>query len=176
MKNLKFRKAHHSDIHALVPLINQAYRTKIARSWTSEDEIIVGARIDAEQLNQLLKQDQVWLFIAYIDENSVQNLVGCIALTFQQETVEIGTFCVASAYQNQGMGRKMLEYAEVQARHICKNLKYYEMFVIDTRFELIEYYERCGYSKTNVLEPYPTHANVGQPLIHLQLQQMRKPL
>jgi len=50
------------------------------------------------------------------------------------------------------------------------------MFVLDARTELIQYYERCGYSKTACIESYPIHANVGQPLINLQLQHMTKPV
>ena len=48
------------------------------------------------------------------------------------------------------------------------------MFVLDARTELIQYYERCGYSKTATIVSYPIHANVGQPLIDLQSQHMTK--
>ena len=53
-------------------------------------------------------------------------------------------------------------------------LSHYEMWVLDSRTELIQYYERCGYSKTVCIESYPVDANVGQPLIDLQLQHMSK--
>ena len=174
MKNLSFRTANSSDIQNLVILINQAYRTNNAASWTSEEGIVAGARINEQQLVRLLAQKNMWLFVADIQDNPQQTLLGCIGLTFQQNTVEIGTFCVASAWQNQGIGRQMLEYAEMQAQEICVNLKCYEMFVLDARFELIEYYERCGYVKTACIENYPIHANVGSPLIDLKLQQMKK--
>lgn len=39
-------------------------------------------------------------------------LVSCIGLTFLQNSVEIGTFCVASAWQNQGIGKQVLAHAE----------------------------------------------------------------
>ncbi len=174
MKNLSLRTANHSDIQNLVILINQAYRTNNSTSWTSEEGIVAGARINEQQLLHLLAQKNVRLFVADIQDNAQQALLGCIGLTFQQDTVEIGTFCVASAWQNQGIGRQMLEYAEMKAQEICVNLKCYEMFVLDARSELIEYYERCGYVKTACIENYPIHANVGIPLIDLKLQHMEK--
>ncbi len=174
MKNLSLRTANSSDIQNLVILINQAYRTNNAASWTSEQSIVAGARINEQQLRHFLAQKNVRLFVADIQDNPQQGLLGCIGLTFQQDTVEIGTFCVAAAWQNQGIGRQMLKYAEMQAQEICANLKCYEMFVLDARSELIEYYERCGYVKTAYIENYPIHANVGIPLIDLKLQQMKK--
>ena len=174
MKNLSLRIANSSDIQNLVILINQAYRTNNAASWTSEEGIVAGARINEQQLLHFLAQKNVRLFVADIQDNPQQGLLGCIGLTFQQDTVEIGTFCVAAAWQNQGIGRQMLKYAEMQAQEICANLKCYEMFVLDARSELIEYYERCGYVKTAYIENYPIHANVGIPLIDLKLQQMKK--
>ena len=174
MKNLSLRIANSSDIQNVVILINQAYRTNNAASWTSEQGIVAGARINEQQLLHFLAQKNVRLFVADIQDNPQQGLLGCIGLTFQQDTVEIGTFCVAAAWQNQGIGRQMLKYAEMQAQEICANLKCYEMFVLDARSELIEYYERCGYVKTACIENYPIHANVGIPLIDLKLQQMKK--
>ena len=174
MKNLSLSIANSSDIQNLVILINQAYRTNNAASWTSEQGIVTGARINEQQLLHFLAQKNVRLFVADIQDNPQQGLLGCIGLTFQQDTVEIGTFCVAAAWQNQGIGRQMLKYAEMQAQEICANLKCYEMFVLDARSELIEYYERCGYVKTAYIENYPIHANVGIPLIDLKLQQMKK--
>lgn len=174
MKNLSLRIANSSDIQNLVILINQAYRTNNAASWTSEEGIVAGARINEEQLLHFLAQKNVRLFVADIQDNPQHGLLGCIGLTFQQDTVEIGTFCVASAWQNQGIGRQLLKYAEMKAQEICINLKYYEMFVLDARSELIEYYERCGYVKTAYIENYPVNANVGIPLIDLKLQQMKK--
>ncbi|WP_425917619.1 hypothetical protein [Acinetobacter sp. TSRC1-2] len=48
------------------------------------------------------------------------------------------------------------------------------MYTLDARTELIQFYERCGYVKTQHTASYPIHANVGQPLIDLQLQHMSK--
>ena len=56
MKNLSLRTANSSDIQNLVILINQAYRTNNAASWTSEQSIVAGARINEQQLRHFLAQ------------------------------------------------------------------------------------------------------------------------
>lgn len=123
---------------------------------------------------QSLKQENFYLFIAEAIEDVQTHLVVCIGLTFKADHIEIGTFCVASAWQNQGIGKHVLKYAEKMAIEHCSTLNHYEMWVLDSRTELIQYYARCGYAKKQHTEPYPIHANVGQPLIDLQLQQMSK--
>ena len=174
MKVLKYRLANANDVKTLVELINQAYRTNTGRSWTNEQHIVTGDRINVQQLKQTLTQENFCLFIAEMVEDLESVLVACIGLTFLQNSVEIGTFCVASAWQNQGIGKHVLKYAEKMAVEHFPTLSHYEMWVLDSRKELIQYYARCGYAKTQHTEPYPIHANVGQPLIDLQLQQMSK--
>ncbi|MDN5512990.1 GNAT family N-acetyltransferase [Acinetobacter sp.] len=174
MQPLNYRLAQMSDIENLVCLINQAYRTDSGNSWTSEQNIVAGDRINQQQLLQSLKQENFYLFIAEATEDFQTHLVACIGLTCQADHVEIGTFCVDSHWQNKGIGKQLLRYAEKKALEIFPALRHYEMYVLDARAELIQYYERCGYAQTDYREAYPLDANVGQPLIDLQLQHMRK--
>ena len=174
MQPLSYRFAHIDDIENLVSLINQAYRSKVGSSWTSEQHIVAGDRINAQQLKQILAQENFYLFIAEVEEDEQTHLVACVGLTFQQDRVEIGTFCVNSHCQNRGIGKQVLTYAEKMALEILPTLRHYEMYVLDARAELIQYYERCGYVQTGSIEAYPIDANVGQPLIDLKLQHMRK--
>ena len=48
------------------------------------------------------------------------------------------------------------------------------MYVLDVRSELIAYYQRRGYQITGHTAPYPVNANVGQPLVPIQLIEMKK--
>ena len=48
------------------------------------------------------------------------------------------------------------------------------IMVLDVRSELIAYYQRRGYQITGHTEPYPVNANVGQPLVPIQLIEMKK--
>ncbi|WP_425917621.1 hypothetical protein [Acinetobacter sp. TSRC1-2] len=87
MNQLLYRRVSTDDVGRLVLLLNQAYRTNTGFSWTSEQEIVAGDRINHRQLLESLKQDNFYLFIAEILGNKQSNLVACIGLTFQQNTV-----------------------------------------------------------------------------------------
>ena len=167
---IKFRSSQKSDISNLVELINSAYRLQQGQSWTSEADIVSGARINAQQLRNDLAQDSFQLFVAEL-ENEV---VACIGLTFHDSEVEIGTFCIAPHFQNQGLGKMVLEYAEQVAVTHDKNITTLVMWVLSVRSELIAYYERRGYVQTGVMDDYPLDANVGKPIVDLHLVEMRK--
>ncbi|MFY0045938.1 GNAT family N-acetyltransferase, partial [Acinetobacter baumannii] len=66
-------------------------------------------RISQEQLTQQLELPNSVLLVAEIDSSQI---VACIGLTFQNNTVEIGTFCTDPQIQNMKVGRSVLEYAE----------------------------------------------------------------
>lgn len=69
MKNLSLRIANSSDIQNLVILINQAYRTNNTASWTSEQGIVAGARINEQQLLHFFAKKNVRLFVADVQDN-----------------------------------------------------------------------------------------------------------
>ena len=50
------------------------------------------------------------------------------------------------------------------------------MSVLNVRIELIAYYERCSYHQTGKTESYPLDADVGQPLVDLNLVILEKSL
>ncbi|TCB81446.1 GNAT family N-acetyltransferase [Acinetobacter sp. ANC 4173] len=175
MQSLKFRKAELKDVEQLLYLINRAYRDDTARSWTNEAKFVSGARIDEQQLQQALADQNFHLYVAEIDNDlSSLSIVACIGLTFNTQEVEIGTFCVDPDFQNAGVGKVVLSFAEAQALLIQPNLDVYVMFVLDIRTELLAYYQRRGYRLTELKISYPLDANVGQPLRHIELQQMLK--
>ena len=175
MQPLKFRKAELNDVEQLLHLINQAYRQDTARSWTNEAKLVSGSRIDEQQLQQALADQNFHLYVAEIDNDlSTLSIVACIGLTFNHNEVEIGTFCVDPIFQNTGIGKTILSFAEAQALLIQPNLDVYVMFVLDIRTELLAYYQRRGYRLTEQKISYPLEANVGQPLKQIELQQMLK--
>lgn len=171
MQNLKYRTAEHKDIPLLIELMNSAFRSDVGRSWTSETEIVEGDRINQQQLEQYWVQDNFQLIVAELDHE----IVACIGLTFLKSSVEIGTFSIASQYQNLGIGKHVLSYAE---EFIKENAQVHEyvMWVLNVRLELIAYYERRGYVPTGVKDIYPVDAGVGQPLVELHLIEMAKPI
>lgn len=179
MHTLKFRLAESHDIAGLLDLINSTYRHAHLRSWTNEAHLVSGARIDSTQLQQLIhlqyrEQMPTQLLIAEFNSQTVDGIVGCIALSYAEHDVEMGTFCIASEWQNMGYGKQVLQAAEMYALKHEPKLHSYSMWVLDQREELIRFYQRRGYQATGRIEPYPVDAHVGEPLVELQLIHLQK--
>jgi len=155
--SLNIRNANIDDVAQLVELINLAYRAQSDRSWTTEKAFVDGTRITNEQLSEDLNRSNFKLFVG---ENEQGLLVACIGLSLDHNSVEIGTFAIDSSVQNLGYGKQMLNYVEAYVAQSCS--------------ELIAYYQRRGYQITGHTEPYPVNANVGQPLVPIQLIEMKK--
>lgn len=169
--SLNIRNANIDDVAQLVELINLAYRAQSDRSWTTEKAFVDGTRITKEQLSRDLNQSNFELLVG---ENEQGFLVGCIGLTFDNRAVEIGTFAIDPTIQNLGYGREILNYVEAYVAQSCLEVRDLIMYVLDVRSELIAYYQRRGYQITGHTEPYPVNANVGQPLVPIQLIEMKK--
>lgn len=101
-------------------------------------------------------------------------LVACIGLSLDHNSVEIETFAIDSSIQNLGYGKQMLNYVEVDVAQSYMDVRDLIMYVLDVRSELIAYYQRRGYQITGHTAPYPVNANVGQPLVPIQLIEMKK--
>lgn len=169
MKNNNIRLAKAKDIQGIVKLINTAYRSTLG--WTHEHGIVLGDRINEAQLSELLTRSD---FELYILENNDQ-LVGCIGLTRLPDCFEIGNFAIDPVRQNSGYGRILLDFAEQYSREKIP-FKKLRMSVLNVRIELIAYYERRGYHQTGETDSYPLDADVGQPLVDLNLVILEKSL
>ncbi|MFC2995828.1 GNAT family N-acetyltransferase [Acinetobacter sichuanensis] len=170
LNKLSFYRADLTNISSLVDLINAAYRQKNENTWTTEADLVLGARISSSQLLQQLQNSHFHLLVA--EQNN--QVVACIGLTFDTLSVEIGTFAISPDWQNQGLGKLVLDYAEKYATDVQSDLKTYVMWVLNVRTELIAFYARRGYVQTGVMEDYPLDADVGIPQVNLCLIEMRK--
>ncbi len=169
--SLNIRTAKIDDVEQLVKLINLAYRAQSDRGWTTEKVFVDGTRITKEQLSRDLNQSNFELLVG---ENEQGSLVGCIGLTFDSSSVEIGTFAIDPTIQNLGYGREMLNYVETCITQNYSSVRRLIMYVLDVRIELMAYYQRRGYQTTGRTESYPIDADVGQPLVPIQLIEMEK--
>lgn len=179
MHTLKFRLAEPRDIVELNNLINTAYRVDHEKSWTNEAQIIRGSRIDESQIQQLVNAQHAQklkchLLVAELNEQINDDLIGCILIEYQADYAEIGTFCVAVHCQNLGYGKQILKAAEIYAQKFNSEIRYYSMWVLNVRQELIEFYQRQGYELTEEVAEYPSHANVGDPLVDVHLIRLIK--
>lgn len=81
-------------------------------------------------------------------------------------------FSVSPVLQGKGVGRALLEEAEVLAKEF--NCYTITITVISTRVELIRWYERRGYAFTGEIQPFHDHGRFGSPKQHIELMVMEK--
>ncbi len=155
-----FRFAKATDIGAIVALVQSAYRGEASRAgWTTEVEFLGGQRTDPVEVGELLSRSASYLLLAEED----RQLLTCCHLEKQQDRCHFGMFAVVPGMQGGGLGRRTLDIAEYFARVEwgCRSM---EMQVIDLRTKLIAWYERCGYQRSGIFQPFPyDDARFGLP-------------
>ena len=99
-------------------------------------------------------------------------LLGCVYLEPKGRRLYLGTLAVAPDAQARGVGRQLLAAAEDYARqHGCTTIK---ITVLSARPELLAWYERHGYMRTGVAEPFPDTTAFGRPRQPLTLLELTK--
>ncbi len=149
---MQIRLAAPSDLPALHPVIERAYRGDTARAgWTFESDLLTGPRIDLATLTAILDSPADQLLVALDGEQPI----GCVQVTDRGDGVAyLGLLCIDPLRQAGGLGRRMIEAAETRAAtDFAANS--IEMTVIDSRTELIAYYQRRGYALTGEIRPFP---------------------
>jgi len=158
---LSFRTATHDDIPALIALVTAAYRGDASRQgWTTEADLLDGQRIDAQMLRADLDapDSAILLAIDSSDEDRPRP-VACANVAKQTAsdgiaTAYFGMFSVDPGLQGGGIGKLVLAEAE-RIAHDTLGCSRIRMTVIDSREELIAYYERRGYIRTGIRKPFP---------------------
>ena len=174
---LKFRYIQPSDISQLVTIINRAYRPVAGQEgWTHESNWISNDRINEQQL--IIEANKVDQHIVLAELND--QLIGCVMFSKNLHKVDIGLLTVDPQVQAQQLGRKLLAQAESLAIELYQP-DYFEMSVVHTRTELIEFYQRRGYEFTSEITPYPIEQGVVTPKtpldkLPLHLVKMKKPV
>ena len=141
-----------ADLPRLHPVIERAYRGDSARQgWTHEADLLSGERIDDDTLRAMLADPAQILLIA----EQGQVALGCVSLTARGDgLVYLGLLCVDPMRQAGGIGKAIIAAAEKVARDTLDGDRI-EMTVIDSRIELIAYYERRGFVRTGERRPFP---------------------
>jgi len=143
-------KATITDVPELNRLVNSAYRGEESKKgWTTEADLLGGIRIDEETLTEYFSKDAVSI-LKYTDDN--EQILGSVYLEIKQDKLYLGMFSVSPVLQGKGIGRILLEEAEVIAKQ--SNCHTITMTVISSRKELIEWYERRGYIFTGEIQPF----------------------
>lgn len=158
-----------TDVSELVLLINSSYRGESSKKgWTTEANLIDGQRIDNHSLAEQMADPNAVILKNTNDEGKI---TGCVYLQKRDGKLYLGMLTVSPMLQANGLGRQLLQAAEEYARGI--NYHTIIMTVITTRTELLEWYERRGYSKTGEIIPLVITEKFGilkQPIEMFKLE------
>lgn len=169
---MTFAHATTDHIPAITSLINRSYRGDSSRAgWTTEADLLSGARIDEAGLLQLINDPDSRIFIARSDEK----VLATIHAHREDNSVHFGLFAVEPTMQGSGIGKELLAYAESEAIRTW-GVSTAIMEVITHRSELIKYYERRGYVRTGKMIPFPTSTLWNQLTNNLVLEVLSKKL
>jgi ribosomal protein S18 acetylase RimI-like enzyme len=168
---LSFYKANKEDAAQITRLINSAYRGEFSRQgWTTEADLLEGRRTDLEEVLALCTDSNSMFILCKIDSI----LQGSIHLQNTDDGVHIGMFTVNPLLQGQGIGKKLLQAAELAAQQTW-SVKRFVMVVISCRQELIAFYQRRGYRDTGINQVFPVNPSVWTPKVSdLQLALLEK--
>lgn len=148
---LEYRFATESDVVSVVDLVESAYRgPSSTQGWTTEASLLDGQRTDPDEVRDLIANPGVRLLLAH----SNAKLIGCVVARNEGGAAYIGMLAIKPECQALGLGRQLLERAE-QCAVAEFGATRARMTVIIQREELIQWYERRGYERTDIREAWP---------------------
>jgi ribosomal protein S18 acetylase RimI-like enzyme len=166
---LILEQAKPEQVNAICDLVNVAYRGE--DGWTKETGIVSGDRSSSSEILGHLANPKGHFLVADINDE----IRACVYIEEQGDQAYIGLLVVHPSLQGAGVGKELLSLAEAYAVRKLKAKKFV-MVVVSQRPELIEYYERRGYMRSGKVEAYPTHLEVGDPLVDgLTMDYLEKP-
>ncbi|MFV8372223.1 GNAT family N-acetyltransferase [Flavobacterium sp. LB2P74] len=157
-------KATVDDVSLLNTLINSAYRGESSKKgWTTEANILEGLRTTEQELTETIENPKNTL-LKFTANNAI---IGCVLLIEKEQQLYLGMLTVSPELQNSGLGKKLLQQAEIHAS--AMGLPKIVMTVIAVREELIAWYKRNGYVDSGAREPFPA-SNVHIPITEVPLE------
>jgi ribosomal protein S18 acetylase RimI-like enzyme len=137
------------DASTLEKLINSAYRGETSKKgWATEADLLEGKRITLDELEEIIKNKDNTI-LKYTENNQI---IGSVLLANKRNKLYLGMLAISPELQNRGLGKKLLQEAEVHA--LSLGLSKIVMTVITIREKLIEWYNRHGYVDTGEREPF----------------------
>lgn len=145
------RLATHADVPALVALVNSAYRGDSSRAgWTTEADLLGGQRVDEAGIVEMLDGPGSAVLIYA----PAAPPTACVHLERTGDDAYLGMLTVQPTEQRGGIGRQLLEATELWAMEHWGS-RAIHMTVIAQRPELIAWYERRGYRRTDTRKAFP---------------------
>ncbi|WP_045769909.1 GNAT family N-acetyltransferase [Xanthomonas albilineans] len=174
MHDLAFRNASLDDLDAITALVTSAYRGDSSRrGWTTEADLLDGPRIDRDLLRADILRPRSTVLLAEREGAPI----ACAHIAAADNVGYFGMFGVQPQAQGHGLGKAVLAEAERIAWKTWR-APIIRMSVIDVRDELIAFYQRRGYRRTGIKQPFPYgDARFGLPKRDdLRFEVLEKPL
>lgn len=170
-QTMKIETALKNDIPALDVLVNKGYRGDSSRKgWTTEADLLDGLRTDAKALEALMNESGSYILKVV---NQQGTIIACVNLKEKGTKLYLGMLTVDPELQGAGIGKQLLKAAEEKAIDLQKESII--MTVITIRKELIDWYNRHGYTDTGLREPFPTgDPSFGAPKQPLEFMVLEK--
>lgn len=127
------RKAQPADTPKMKNCVKAAYRHYIARMGNPPGPML-------DDYSEVVRKHQA--FVAELDGQ----VVGVLVLILQDDGILLDNVAVPPAYQRQGLGRKLVEFAESEARN--QGFSHLDLYTHACMTENIEMYKRRGYVET----------------------------
>ncbi len=168
-----FRPAEMADVERIVALVNGAYRGESSRAgWTTEADLLDGQRTDAEEVSSLIAADDSMILLCLEGEE----IIGSVHLRHGKHVAYMGMLVIKPVMQGQGLGKKLMQAAELTAIKMWGVAKML-MYVVTLRPELIAFYARRGYHRTGKIKEFPKEIRFGIPKVTgLEIELMEKTL
>jgi ribosomal protein S18 acetylase RimI-like enzyme len=143
----------------IAALVNSAYRGDSSRQgWTTEADLLDGTRTNKADIEGLMAREGSMILLCIKDAD----IVGCAHLELHGTRCELGMLVVKPGLQGRGIGKEIMQAAESVARESW-GVKVITMSVISVRHELIDFYQRRGYRRTNRKRPFVADDTHGYP-------------
>lgn len=170
--HVTFRWARPEEAAAIEALIELAYRgATAARGWTNEAALLTGPRTRPGEVAELIAAPGGGFVLAHVAER----LAGCALLRQEGGAAYFGMFAVAPEQQAGGLGRALLAECERRARDEWAVSRIW-LSVISLREDLIAWYVRRGYRRTDQTIPFPFSDWTGETRRDFHLSVLDKAL
>jgi predicted N-acetyltransferase YhbS len=146
---MSIRTARPDEAAALASLINAAF--------VVEAFFKIGDRTSADEIAALMEAGGEFLVL---DGPGTGTLTGCAYLTCSGDRAYFGMLSIDPRRQRQGAGRCLIDAVESRARE--RGCRFIDIYIVNLREELPDYYRRLGYVESGTL-PFSEPERASRP-------------
>lgn len=165
MPMLNFYKAELSDAADIRALVNRAYRGEPSRKgWTTEADLLEGIRVTTAEIAQIVQSRDQFMLIGELNQKIVA-CMQCQKQSYEGKVIALWSMiAVEPTKQSNGHGTDMIHAAEAISKREW-GVAGFAMTVIAMRDDVIGFYGRLGYQRTNTYLDFPVNPEKWQPKV-----------